>query len=110
GSGTRFVFEASALPALEGALDLARAGIETGGAGHNRRFVAPSFELDPATTPERVTLAFDPQTSGGLLAAIEPAQLEAVEAGLAAVGVASWRVGRVDPASGDAGPGVVLVP
>ena len=108
GSGPRFVFEASALPALEGALDLARAGIETGGAGHNRRFVAPSFELDPATTPERVTLAFDPQTSGGLLAAIEPAQLEAVEASLAAVGVASWRVGRVDPASGDAGPGVVL--
>jgi selenide,water dikinase len=108
GSDTRFIFEASTLPALGGALDLARAGIETGGAGHNRRFVAPSFELDPTTTPELATLAFDPQTSGGLLAAIEPARLEAVEAGLASVGVASWRVGRVEAASGDAGPSVVL--
>ena len=39
-SGTRFVFEAAALPALDGALDLAAAGVETGGAAHNRRFVA----------------------------------------------------------------------
>src|SRR5688572_7799467 len=37
-SGTRFVFEAAALPALDGALDLARGGVETGGAAHNRRF------------------------------------------------------------------------
>ena len=40
-SGTRFVFDASTLPALDGALDLARAGVETGGAAHNRRFVLP---------------------------------------------------------------------
>ena len=42
-SGTSFVFDASRLPALDGALELARAGVETGGAGHNRRFVAPSL-------------------------------------------------------------------
>ncbi len=30
-SGTRFVFEAAAMPILDGALELARAGIETGG-------------------------------------------------------------------------------
>src|SRR5262245_33421061 len=40
-SGTQFVFDASSLPALDGALDLARAGVETGGAAHNRRFVQP---------------------------------------------------------------------
>ena len=45
-SGTRFVFEAAALPALDGALDLARAGVETGGAAHNRRFVAPALTVD----------------------------------------------------------------
>jgi selenide,water dikinase len=103
-SGTRFVFEAGALPALEGALDLARSGVETGGAGHNRRFVAPSFELDPGVPAELVTLAFDPQTSGGLLAAVPAADLQAVEAELASVGVASWRVGRVE-----SGEGVALV-
>ena len=42
-SGARLVFEAAALPALDGALDLARAGVETGGAEHNRRFTAPSL-------------------------------------------------------------------
>ena len=95
-SGTRFVFEAGALPALDGALDLARAGVETGGAAHNRRFVLAALTLDPGVPAELVTLAHDPQTSGGLLAAIPPAALEAVEAELAARGVACWRVGRVD--------------
>lgn len=109
-SGTRFIFEAAALPALEGALDLARTGIETDGAGHNRRFVAPSFEQDPAVASELVTLAHDPQTSGGLLVAIEPAKLAAVEAALAAVRVASWRVGRVEAVRDGAEPGVALVP
>ncbi len=108
GSGTRFVFSASALPALDGALDLAGVGVETGGGGHNRRFVARAFELDPAVSAELVTLAHDPQTSGGLLAAIEPANVAAVEAGLAAAGVPSWRVGRVDPVADGAEPGVVL--
>ena len=42
--GTRCVFDAAALPALDGALEAARAGIETGGAGHNRRFTAPSAD------------------------------------------------------------------
>ena len=43
GSGTRFVFEAAAMPLLDGALELARAGVETGGAAHNRRFVGPAL-------------------------------------------------------------------
>ena len=46
-SGTRFVLEAAALPALPGALDLIRAGVETDGAAHNRRFVAPALEIGP---------------------------------------------------------------
>jgi selenide, water dikinase len=109
-SGTRFAFVASALPALDGALALAQAGIETGGAGHNRRFVAAELTIDPAVPAEIVTLAHDPQTSGGLLAAVDPARLAAVEAGLAAAGVSSWRVGRVEALNGgsDDRPGVAL--
>ena len=79
-SGARLVFDAAALPALDGALDLARAGIETGGAGHNRRFTAPSLEVGAGVAPELVALAHDPQTSGGLLAAVPAADVEAVEA------------------------------
>jgi selenide,water dikinase len=104
-SGTRFVFGAAALPALDGALDLARAGVETGGAAHNRRFVAPELTVGSGVAEDLVTLAHDPQTSGGLLAAVRPDRLESVEADLAAAGVASWRIGRVE---GDLGPGVEL--
>ena len=85
-SGARLVFDAAALPALDGALDLARAGVETGGAGHNRRFTAPSLEVGRGVAPELVALAHDPQTSGGLLAAVPADQVDAVEADLAAAG------------------------
>ncbi|MEK6719825.1 MAG: selenide, water dikinase SelD [Chloroflexota bacterium] len=95
-SGTRFVFEASSLPALDGALDLARAGVETSGAAHNRRFVAPSLIVADGIAPELVTLAHDPQTSGGLLAAVSPDRIEALEATLTTAEISSWRVGRVE--------------
>jgi selenide,water dikinase len=104
-SGTRFTFNAEALPALEGALDLARAGVETGGAAHNRRFVEPDLTVADGVAPGLVTLTLDPQTSGGLLAAIPADRLDAVEADLDATGVEHWRIGRVE---GDRGVGVEL--
>ena len=72
-SGARLVFDAGALPALDGALDLARAGVETGGAGHNRRFTAPALCMAPGVAPEVVALAHDPQTSGGPASLAVPA-------------------------------------
>ncbi len=104
-SGTTFEFDATSLPALPGALDLARAGVETGGAAHNRRFVLPALTVSDDVSAELVTLAHDPQTSGGLLAAIPADRLAAVEADLHSAGVESWRVGRVKAADG---PGVEL--
>ena len=95
-SGTRFTFEAAALPALPGALAIAAAGVETGGAAHNRRFVIGSLDVDPSVAPEIVTLAHDPQTSGGLLVAV-PAHLVApVNAALDAAAVERWWIGRVE--------------
>jgi selenide,water dikinase len=102
-SGTRLVFDTATLPALPGALALAAAGVETGGAGHNRTFVAPALEVAPGVRAEMVVLAHDPQTSGGLLAAVPPDRVADVEAALAAAGVPSWRVGRIE-----AGAGVAL--
>ncbi|HLX34053.1 MAG TPA: selenide, water dikinase SelD [Candidatus Limnocylindrales bacterium] len=98
-SGTAFVFEATALPALPGALDAARAGVETGGAAHNRRFVAGSLTVGLDLPPELVTLAHDPQTSGGLLASIPPSQVEFVDAALSAAGVDHWWIGHVEAAA-----------
>ncbi len=104
-SGVRLVFDAAAIPALPGALALAAACVETSGAAHNRRFVAPALEVAPGVTPPLVALAHDPQTSGGLLAAVPPDAVRAVEGALDAAGVTSWRVGRVEAA---AEPGVTL--
>ena len=58
-----------------------------------------------AVPSELVTLAHDPQTSGGLLAAVPADRVVAVEADLASAGVDHWRIGRVE---GDRGPGVEL--
>ena len=91
-SATRFVLEAAALPALPGALDLARAGVETDGAAHNRRFVAAALTVGPGVAPESVALAHDPQTSGGLLAAVPEDRLAAVDRGA--------RRGRASPGGG----------
>jgi selenide,water dikinase len=103
-SGARLVFDAAALPALDGALELARAGIETGGAGHNRRFTAPALGVAAGVAPELVALAHDPQTSGGLLAAVATADLERVTADLADADVTAWCVGTVEAGE----PGVAL--
>ncbi|HEX5590337.1 MAG TPA: selenide, water dikinase SelD [Candidatus Limnocylindrales bacterium] len=107
-SGTRFVFEVEGVPAMDGAVALAAAGVETGGAAHNRRFVLPALAVGEDVTPELVTLAHDPQTSGGLLAAVAPTAISTLEAGLDARGVAHWRVGRVEP-SPDGDGSVALV-
>ncbi len=95
-SGARFVFDAASLPALDGALALARTGVETGGAAHNRRFVASALSVDDGVAAEVVTLAHDPQTSGGLLAAIPANLVEAIDAALGRVGVERSWIGRVE--------------
>ena len=97
-SSTRFVFDTAGLPILQGALGLAAAGVETGGAAHNRRFVADSLTIDQGVTPELVTLAHDPQTSGGLLAAVSPERVEAVGAALAGRTTDHWWIGTVEEA------------
>jgi selenide,water dikinase len=99
-SSARFVFEAAALTALPGALALAGAGVETGGAAHNRRFTDRETIVAEGIAPELLVLAHDPQTSGGLLAAIPANDVERVVAGLDAAGVRAWSIGRVEVGKG----------
>ena len=95
-SGTTFAFDAGRLPALPGALDAARASVETGGAAHNRRFVLPSLSVAEGVAPELITLAHDPQTSGGLLAAIPRDAVKDLHQALGDAGLEHWAVGRVE--------------
>ena len=103
-SGARFVFDASTLPALAAPSRSSALGVETGGGGNNRRFVGGSLTVADGVAPGLVTLAHDPQTSGGLLAAVPQHLTDAVSAGLGHEAVDHWWVGRVE--AGD--PAVVL--
>ncbi|MGH9120749.1 MAG: selenide, water dikinase SelD, partial [Acidimicrobiales bacterium] len=70
-SGVRLVFSAADLPLYAGALQASRAGVRTGGDKRNRASLEAHVE---SHVPEEVeALAFDPQTSGGLLASVSPA-------------------------------------
>ena len=75
-SGVRIRFDATRLPALVGALDVAEAGERTGGDGRNREFAGHVVTID-GVPDEVVALAWDPQTSGGLLVSV-PAERGAV--------------------------------
>ncbi|HET7725870.1 MAG TPA: selenide, water dikinase SelD [Candidatus Limnocylindrales bacterium] len=98
-SAAALAFDARSLPVLPGALELARTGVETGGAAHNRRFTAPALTVG-TIAPEALVIAHDPQTSGGLLAAIPPDRVHAVDSELADAGVDRWWVGRVEAGEG----------
>ena len=66
-SGVRITLDAGALPALDGALEAARAGIRTGGDRRNREY-AP-VEAD-GVAEEILALGYDAQTAGGLLVSL----------------------------------------
>lgn len=71
-SGVALELELGALPALPGALAAAEVGLVPAGAGKNRDSLATVLETAADADPLRLDLALDPQTSGGLLAAVLP--------------------------------------
>jgi selenide,water dikinase len=90
--------DAASLPALPGALELAEAGVRTGGDRRNRDYSGPHVEssADPAVD----ALANDPQTAGGLLVALPADKSAVLKATFAAAGLPLYRVGRVVNGSG----------
>lgn len=86
-SGARVRFATDALPLYPGALAAARAGTRTGGDARNRAYLAA--HLITAVPDPLAALAIDPQTSGGLLAAVDPIHVPALTS------VGWWDVGEV---------------
>jgi selenide,water dikinase len=97
-SGVRIALDASSLPALPAAVELAASGVRTGGDRRNREYAAP--HVTSTATPELEALAYDPQTAGGLLVTIPADKRAVVEATFAAEGLALHAVGRVEAGSG----------
>jgi selenide,water dikinase len=86
----------SALPVLPGALDLLQAGERSTLHAANRAAALPEG------LPEgpRAELMFDPQTAGGLLAALPADRVEAVQADCQRAGVTATVIGRIVEGAG----------
>ena len=72
GSGVTIVLKAATLPLLPAARRLAEKGFLTGGCRRNRAYLSDKVAIDPSVPEGLVEVAFDPQTSGGLLIALPP--------------------------------------
>jgi len=92
------VIDAAGLVAYPGVDQAARDGVITGGDARNREYLAG--HLSSAADPAAEALCFDPQTSGGLLAAVDPQ----AAGSLLNSGQGWWQVGHVRAGQ----PGVVI--
>ncbi len=98
-SGVRIRLDAAALPALPAALAIAGTGERTGGDGRNREFAGHAVATD-GVSDDVLALAWDPQTSGGLLIALPAERGAVLEAAFRDAGVFLVGIGRVEEGTG----------
>jgi selenide,water dikinase len=95
GSGVTLAIDVDAVSILEGALDLVDANTP-GGGRTNLQYFGGRVSVGPGLDARRVQLLYDPQTSGGLLAAVAPADAGAAVQALAESGVSAQVIGAVE--------------
>jgi selenide,water dikinase len=99
-SGVTLDVDARAVPLIPGAIELA--SNRSGGMTTNERHFVQGVEGLDTIDPAIAALLFDPQTSGGLLAAVDPSAAGQAAAALSAAGVAAARVGTAGAKTGAA--------
>ena len=85
---------AGALPAFEGALEALREGVIPGAVERNLEFTGDDLEVEPGVQEALVHLGCDAQTSGGLLIAIAPHRLRALQDALVRGAVHGFLIGK----------------
>jgi selenide,water dikinase len=95
GSGVSLKIDHARIEYLPGAIEASRAGFFSGGMKNNREFVESCVEFAESVTDEFRALLFDPQTSGGLLAAIAPDAADSALAAMEQRGVRARVIGEV---------------
>ncbi len=94
-SRVSFRFQSAAIELLPGAPECAAAGYVAGGLKKNREFVGPCVAFAENVNAELQLLLFDPQTSGGLLAAVAAVRVPDAQRALRAAGCPVMLVGEV---------------
>lgn len=91
--GLRFSYHS--IPFISGAKRYAQDWIFPGGSLDNRNFFASHVSFAPGIDESSQMLLFDAQTSGGLLLAVPPGELQPMLARAGQVGQEFWQVGEV---------------
>jgi len=81
-----FVIDSSILPLYPGVIDAARRGVRTGGDARNRTAVGAHVTRAADVDEAYEAIVFDPQTSGGLLAAVDPTAVTALTDSFTVIG------------------------
>ena len=90
------IIHANAVPVLPGAEKAADAFLYTAAGQRNRNHTGPFVRFKNVSFAMEEVL-FDPQTSGGLLLAVDPADVAALEQELRAAGLPASIVGKILP-------------
>ena len=101
GSGVQIELDVSALPIPPEALEFARMGILPEGMYRNRKYAEPFVSADGVPLEVQDAL-YDPQTSGGLLIAVDAADADALAVELQKTVPDARRIGTVSEFAGDA--------
>lgn len=99
-SGVRLRFRMTELPLLPGTRDYVAKEAFAGGLWRNRDYVLPHVRFDPSVAEADQMILFDPETSGGLLIALEPDQARRYVDQAKVDAVDAWIVGEVVAGSG----------
>jgi selenide,water dikinase len=94
--------DASSVPLLEGALELATQGMLTSGDKTNREYVGEDVEIADSVDENLVKLLFDPQTAGGMLISVSKEKADSLLSELKKNYPRSSIIGQVQPSSGRA--------
>ncbi len=104
-SGVRFRVHIAQVPILEAARGLAEEWLFPGGAANNEQYFSQWVTFAAGIPEETQMLLFDPQTNGGILAAIPPDEMAAFIGRCQALQQPHWEVGEV--IAGEAGIEVI---
>jgi selenide,water dikinase len=92
GSGAMLEIDLAKTPVMREALEMYRKGMSTGVNKLNRAQVEPKARFSPELPAWHLEIAFDPQTSGGLMVAVPQGEGERLVAALHEAGVSAAAV------------------